>query len=52
MRDIGGIEVPESLAKLTGEDGAKSNGATHVTATQEVNGGEEPAVATAKKPRV
>jgi flotillin len=28
MRDIGGIEVPESLASLVG-DGAKSNGATH-----------------------
>jgi flotillin len=51
MRDIGGIEVPESLAKLTGETGAKSNGATHVAAT-DVNGEEEPAVATATKPRV
>jgi flotillin len=50
MRDIGGIEVPESLAKLTGEDTTKSNGSTHVAAS-EVNGDEEPAVTTAKKPR-
>jgi flotillin len=50
MRDIGGIEVPESLAKLTGEPGTKSNGATHASAN-EVNGDEEPTVTTAKKPR-
>jgi flotillin len=50
MRDIGGIEVPESLASLTGESGAKSNGATHASAT-EANGDEVPAVTTAK-PRV
>jgi flotillin len=50
MRDIGGIEVPESLAKLTGEDAAKSNGATHVTA-KEVNGEEETPVSATAKPR-
>jgi flotillin len=50
MRDIGGIEVPESLAKLTGETDAKSNGATHASAT-EVNGDEEPSIATTVKPR-
>ncbi len=29
MRDIGGIEVPEYLAKLTPENGESHNGATH-----------------------
>jgi len=50
MRDIGGIEVPESLAKLTGDASEKSNGSTRASAT-EVNGDEEPSVATATKPR-
>ena len=54
MRDIGGIEVPESLASLVG-DGAKTNGSTHVAngeRAREVGGDEEePAVATATKPR-
>jgi hypothetical protein len=26
MRDIGGVEIPESLAKLVGEDGSKPDG--------------------------
>jgi flotillin len=50
MRDIGGIEVPESLASLVG-DGAKANGATHTASSErakEVNGDEESTV----KPRV
>jgi flotillin len=50
MRDIGGIEVPESLASLMGEAGSKSNGATHATAP-EVNGDDEPVVTTVAKPR-
>ncbi len=54
MRDIGGIDVPDSLAKLTGEDGAKSNGATHVASTErakEVKGDDDAPVATITKPR-
>lgn len=41
MRDIGGVEIPTSLAKLAGEDGAVSagngqaNGAEHATADGE-----------------
>jgi flotillin len=30
MRDIGGVEIPASLAKLAGEDGAKADGNGHV----------------------
>jgi flotillin len=30
MRDIGGIDIPDSLAKLTGDEPTKSNGATRV----------------------
>jgi flotillin len=41
MRDIGGVEIPESLAKLVGDDGAKVagngsvNGAEHAVAAEE-----------------
>jgi flotillin len=54
MRDIGGIEVPDSLASLMG-DGAKSNGTTHVTngeRAKDVNGDDDVPVATMAKPRV
>jgi flotillin len=54
IRDIGGIDIPDSLAKLTGEEGAKSNGATHVTSTERAtksDGEEDAPVATATKPR-
>jgi flotillin len=54
MRDIGGIEVPESLAKLMGDDATKSNGDAHVATTERaatVTGEEDASVATVTKPR-
>ncbi len=39
MRDIGGVEIPTSLAKLAGEDGATA------VANGQVNGAEHPAAA-------
>jgi flotillin len=39
MRDIGGVEIPTSLAKLVGEDGASAD------ANGQLNGAERPAVA-------
>jgi flotillin len=41
MRDIGGVEIPDSLAKLVGDDGTKTagngsvNGAEHAEASEE-----------------
>ncbi|MEX0612581.1 MAG: SPFH domain-containing protein [Pirellulales bacterium] len=55
MRDIGGIDIPDSLAKLTGEESAKTNGAGHAASPERVspaNGEEDVPVATATKPRV
>jgi len=55
MRDIGGIDVPDSLAQLTGAEKVKTNGASHVTSTdraEKTNGDDETPVATAAKPRV
>jgi flotillin len=55
MRDIGGIDIPDSLAKLTGEEGSKGNGAGHVASSERAvaaNGDEEAPVAAAAKPRV
>jgi flotillin len=55
MRDIGGIDIPDSLAKLTGEDVAKTNGAGTVASperTTTTNGDEDAPVATTSKPRV
>jgi flotillin len=55
MRDIGGIDVPDSLAQLTGADRVKTNGAGHVANAErsgEVNGDEESPVAAPTKPRV
>jgi flotillin len=45
MRDIGGIDVPDSLAKLTGEEPAKA-------ASHAANGDEPAPVSTVTKPRV
>jgi flotillin len=54
MRDIGGIDIPDSLATLTGAESAKSNGASHVASPERsaANGDEDAPVATATKPRV
>jgi flotillin len=41
MRDIGGVEIPESLAKLVGEDGAKADGNGRVTATERAAAAED-----------
>jgi flotillin len=53
MRDIGGIDVPESLAKLVGEDASKANGDAHVVTTERAAAGDadDASVATATKPR-
>jgi flotillin len=53
MRDIGGVEIPDSLAKLVGDDGTKTagngsvNGAEHADASEE-----EVAAAPTSKSRV
>ncbi len=55
MRDIGGIDIPDSLAKLTGDDGAKTNGAGQVATSERgaaANGEEDEPVTTVTKPRV
>jgi flotillin len=55
MRDIGGIDIPDSLAKLTGEESAASNGANHVAGSERPapsKSEEESPVATVTKPRV
>ena len=41
MRDIGGVEIPTSLAKLVGEDGATADG------NGQANGAERTAAAEA-----
>jgi flotillin len=52
MRDIGGVEIPDSLAKLVGDDESKVagngsvNGAEHAVAS-----GEEAAARPAANPR-
>ena len=55
MRDIGGIDIPDSLAKLTGEEAAKTNGAGHAPSPERAapaNGEEDAPVVTTTKPRV
>jgi flotillin len=55
MRDIGGIDIPDSLAKLTGAETAKTNGAAPVASAERAapaNGEEDAPVATVTKPRV
>jgi flotillin len=55
MRDIGGIDIPDSLAKLTGQESATSNGAGVVASperTSPANGEEDAPVTTTTKPRV
>lgn len=37
MRDIGGVEIPESLAKLVGDAGGKADGNGHVSSTEPVS---------------
>jgi hypothetical protein len=54
MRDIGGIDVPDSLAKLTGEESGKAHVAGHAADRERstvANGDEEAPVVTGK-PRV
>jgi len=54
MRDIGGIDIPDSLAKLTGEESAKANGASQASSPERsavANGEEDAPVAAATKPR-
>jgi flotillin len=50
MRDIGGIDIPDSLAKLTGDESAKTNGANHTAGVERgsASNGEEPVVTVAK----
>jgi flotillin len=55
MRDIGGVEIPESLAKLVGDDAAKADGNGQVNGAEHAVASEEPAgtaVRPAAKPRV
>jgi flotillin len=55
MRDIGGIDIPDSLATLTGAESAKSNGTGPVASAERVavqNGDEDAPVATSARPRV
>jgi flotillin len=55
MRDIGGIDIPDSLAQLTGADKVKTNGSSHVASTdraEETKSEDETPVAPATKPRV
>jgi flotillin len=49
MRDIGGIDIPDSLAQLTGAEKVKANGSSH---TEESNGDAETPVTTITKPRI
>ncbi|HVT30313.1 MAG TPA: hypothetical protein VHE81_20045 [Lacipirellulaceae bacterium] len=51
MRDIGGVEIPASLAKLAGDDGVKAEGNGHVKAAGPAtasNGDEEVATGAAR----
>jgi flotillin len=55
MRDIGGVEIPDSLAKLVGEDGTKvaeGNGSVNGTERDEASEEEEVASTSATKSRV
>ncbi len=49
MRDIGGVEIPTSLAKLVGEDSADGNGNGHVNGAEVA--AEKPATGPAAKSR-
>src|SRR5215204_3285567 len=52
MRDIGGIDIPTSLATLVGADGAKADGNGHVNGAERTTIAEEaPSIATVAKPR-
>jgi flotillin len=42
MRDIGGVEIPESLAKLVGDDDAKVAEASAVVDGKEIDGSPPP----------
>jgi flotillin len=53
MRDIGGIDIPTSLATLVGADGAKADGNGHVNGAERTTIAEEtPPTAAVAKPRV
>jgi flotillin len=52
MRDIGGVDIPTSLATLVGADGAKADGNGHVNGAERTTIAEEaPSTATVAKPR-
>jgi hypothetical protein len=54
MRDIGGVEIPDSLAKLVGEEGpqvAAGNGSVNGAERDEASGEEEVASAAPPKPK-
>jgi len=51
LRDIGGIDMPESLAKLAGEDSAKPDGNGRVATAEHAAIEEESPVKPAAKPR-
>jgi flotillin len=52
MRDIGGIDIPTSLATLVGADGAKTEGNGHVNGAERATIAEEaPSTAHVAKPR-
>ena len=52
MRDIGGIDVPDSLAQITGAERVKTNGDAHVAERGEAKDDKDAPVATTQKPRV
>jgi hypothetical protein len=51
MRDIGGIDVPDSLAQITGAERVKTNGDAHVAERGEAKDEKDAPVATTQKPR-
>jgi flotillin len=51
MRDIGGVEIPTSLAKLAGEDGATADGNGQANGAERTATAEAETKAPAAKPR-
>ncbi len=51
MRDIGGVEIPTSLAKLVGEDGGKADGNGHVNGAERAAATETESKLPAAKPQ-
>jgi hypothetical protein len=53
MRDIGGVEIPESLAKLVGDDPTKADGNGRANGAELATASEDEPIAKAPtKPRV